>query len=127
MDYVDPLIDSAHSRWTFFSSACRPFGMVNLSPDTDTESEWKSGYRYHTGTICGFSHVHAYQLGGISVMPVVGEIDPTEGANAYRSSFSHSNEVCQAGYHAVTLDRYGILVELTSTDRVGFHREPLRA
>ena len=34
-DYADPLIDSANSRWIFFSSACRPFAMVNLSPDTN--------------------------------------------------------------------------------------------
>ena len=35
-DYVNPLIDSHKSRWIYFSSACRPFGMVNLSPDTRT-------------------------------------------------------------------------------------------
>jgi len=32
-DWVNPLIDTHKSRWFFFSSACRPFGMVNLSPD----------------------------------------------------------------------------------------------
>jgi len=52
-DYVNPLIDSAHSRWIFFSSACRPFGMVNLSPDTDTKGWWNSGYCYHTGSTGG--------------------------------------------------------------------------
>jgi putative alpha-1,2-mannosidase len=34
-DYVNPLIDTHKSRWFYFSSACRPFGMVNLSPDTN--------------------------------------------------------------------------------------------
>lgn len=29
-DYVNPLIDTHKSRWFYFSSACRPFGMVNL-------------------------------------------------------------------------------------------------
>lgn len=33
VDKVYPLIDASHSRWLFFSSASRPFGMVNLSPD----------------------------------------------------------------------------------------------
>ena len=117
VDYVDPLVDSAHSRWIFFSSASRPFAMVNLSPDTDAAGPWNSGYCYHTGSLCGFSHVHAWELGGVSVMPVAGEVDPTAGPDALRSPFRHDGEVCQAGYHAVTLDRYKIRVELTSTRR----------
>ena len=38
VDWVDPLIDTAKPmvRWVFSASACRPFGMVNLSLDTDT-------------------------------------------------------------------------------------------
>ncbi|MEP1983231.1 MAG: hypothetical protein ABJJ07_06175, partial [Maribacter dokdonensis] len=31
---VYPLLDTENSRWFYFSSASRPFGMVNLSPDT---------------------------------------------------------------------------------------------
>jgi predicted alpha-1,2-mannosidase len=121
-DWVDPLIDSANSRWIFFSSACRPFGMVNLSPDTSAQGAWNSSYCYHKGSICGFSHVHAWELGAVSVMPVAGNVDSTAGPDAFRSPFRHDDEVCQAGYHAVTLDRYKIRVELTSTPRVGFHR-----
>ena len=45
VDLVNPLIDSANSRWFFFSSATRPFGMVNLSPDIEAGA-WESGYRY---------------------------------------------------------------------------------
>ena len=122
VDWVDPLIDSANSRWIFFSSACRPFGMVNLSPDTDVKGWWNSSYCYHTESIRGFNHVHAWQLAGLSVMPVVGEVDLTAGSDAFRSKFSHDSEICRPGYHAVTLERYGVRVELTSTDRVGFHR-----
>jgi len=36
VDWVDPLIDTHDSRWFYFSSASRPFGMVNQSPDTKT-------------------------------------------------------------------------------------------
>ena len=64
VDYVDPRIDSAHSRWFFFSSACRPFGMVCLNPDTNTKDWWNSGYCYHTQSICGFNHIHEWQLSG---------------------------------------------------------------
>ena len=39
VDLVYPHIDSANSRWFFFSSACRPFGMVNLSPDMVTNGK----------------------------------------------------------------------------------------
>ena len=37
VDLVYPLLDSDNSRWFFFSSASRPFGMVNLSPDTEID------------------------------------------------------------------------------------------
>jgi predicted alpha-1,2-mannosidase len=122
VQWVDPLIGTAGSRWFFFSSACRPFGMVNLSPDTRIDGAWGSGYRYGRDTIVGFSHIHAWQLAGISAMPVVGEVNPVHGVKAYESKFSHSNEIVRPGYHKVTLDRYNIRVELTSTTRVGFHR-----
>jgi len=67
VDYADPLIDSAHSRWIFFSSACRPTAMVNLSPDTNADTPWNSSYCYRKGSLCGLSHVHAWELGGVSV------------------------------------------------------------
>ena len=70
IDLVNPFVDTANSRWFFFSSACRPFGMVNLSPDTELNGAWGSGYRYNTEEIKGFSHIHAWQLAGVSVMPV---------------------------------------------------------
>lgn len=70
VDMVYPLLDTANSRWFFFSSASRPFGMVNLSPDTEINGAWGSGYRYNTTNIKGFSHIHAWQLSGVSVMPI---------------------------------------------------------
>ncbi|MFT6797494.1 MAG: putative alpha-1,2-mannosidase [Maribacter sp.] len=42
---VYPQLDTEHSRWFFFASASRPFGMVHLSPDTEIEGAWGSGYR----------------------------------------------------------------------------------
>jgi putative alpha-1,2-mannosidase len=57
--WVNPLIDTANRRFFFFSSACRPFGMVNLSPDTMQNGAWGSGYRYYEPHILWFSHVHA--------------------------------------------------------------------
>lgn len=32
-ELVEPRLGTNVGRWIAFSSACRPFGMVNLSPD----------------------------------------------------------------------------------------------
>ncbi|MCP5537524.1 MAG: glycoside hydrolase family 92 protein [Akkermansiaceae bacterium] len=122
VDWVNPLIDTHDSRWFYFNSASRPFGMVNLSPDTRTEGSWHSGYLYGDKEIRCFSHIHAWQLSGIPVMPITGEMTGHQGMNAYKSAFSHDKEVVRPGYHQVYLDRYAVNVELTSTTRVGFHR-----
>ncbi len=120
---VYPLLDTEHSRWFFFSSATRPFGMVNLSPDTQIEGEWDSGYHYQTDTIKGFSHVHCWQISALSVMPVVVSVKNKETVfTDFYSKFSHEDEVVTPGYHLIKLKRYGITTELTSTKRVGFHK-----
>lgn len=123
VDKVYPLLDTENSRWFFFSSACRPFGMVNLSPDTQIGGAWGSGYRYKTDTIKGFSHIHAWQMSGLSVMPVIASKEnKAEIYTDFYSKFSHETEKTAPGYHLVELERYGITAELTSTKRVGFHK-----
>jgi putative alpha-1,2-mannosidase len=122
-EWVNPLIDSANRRFFFFSSACRPFGMVNLSPDTAAGGgAWEAGYRYDNHTICWFSHIHGWQISGIPVLPTTGPMRGHEGVGVYKSSFSHDHETVQPGYHQVALSDYSINAELTATDRVGFHR-----
>lgn len=123
VDLVYPQLDTENSRWFFFSSASRPFGMVNLSPDTEVGGAWGSGYRYKTDTIKGFSHVHGWQISGLSVLPVTltDENKDTVFSN-FQSKFSHEKEKVSPGYHRVELERYGITAELTSTERVGLHR-----
>lgn len=122
VDLVYPQLDSENSRWIFFSSACRPFGMVNLSPDNNADGDWGSGYRYERDSILFFSHIHGWQLSGIPVMPVNGEFIGNLGSRVYGSKYSHDKEVVKPGYHSVFLESYGIRAELTSTTRVGFHR-----
>ena len=121
VDLVNPFVDSHRSRWFFFSSACRPFGMVSLSPDKDTEHSWGSGYLYDSKQIRCFSHVHNWQMSGVAVMPTVGEFKGHLGMNAYQSAFTHDGEIAKPGYHKVKLTDYDITAELTSTMRVGFH------
>ncbi|MEM7381533.1 MAG: glycoside hydrolase domain-containing protein, partial [Bacteroidota bacterium] len=123
VDLVYPQLDTENSRWFLFSSASRPFGMVNLSPDTKLKGTWGSGYRYEIDTVKGFSHIHGWQLSGLSVMPL--STNDEQGKSIYTdfySKFSHDTEKIGPGYHFLHLDRHDIDVELTGTERVGFHR-----
>lgn len=123
VNQVYPLLDTENSRWFLFASASRPFGMVNLSPDTQLNGTWGSGYRYEVDTIKGFSHIHGWQLSGLSVMPtILNEENQETIFNDFFSKFSHDEEEVSPGYHSVQLQRYGIKAELTSTKRVGMHR-----
>lgn len=122
VDQVYPFLDAANSRWFYFSSASRPFGMVNVSPDMAIDGAWNSGYRYEEDSIKFFSHIHAWQLSGVPVMPTIGKFKGHLGPDAYQSAYSHDDEKVFPGYHQVKLKDYGINVELTSTTRVGFHR-----
>lgn len=131
--WVDPFIGTGGHGHTY-PGPTRPFGMVQLSPDTRLEG-WDgcSGYHYSDNVIYGFSHTHLSGTGvsdyaDILLMPSAGEItlgngyeekDPDQG---YASRFNKSTERAEAGYYAVELADTGIGVELTTTLRAGFHR-----
>src|SRR5215831_19285232 len=85
---VDPFIGTGGGGHTF-PGAQAPFGMVQLSPDTDTSCVIRdcyahaAGYQYNDPTIQGFSHTHFSgaghsDLGDILVMPVSGDTVATE-------------------------------------------------
>tara|TARA_R110002096_G_scaffold18873_3_gene63681 strand:- start:549 stop:2831 length:2283 start_codon:yes stop_codon:yes gene_type:complete len=122
VDQVYPLLDAANSRWFYFSAATRPFGMVNLSPDHTIDGAWGSGYRYNEDTVKGFSHIHAWQMSGVSVMPVSFSKAPEELLEDYYSAYDRDKELIKPGYHKVYLNRYDITAELTATHRVGLHK-----
>ena len=63
-DLVEVMVDAANSRFFYFSSATRPFGMVNLSPDMNLKGVWNTGYKYNEDTIRCFSHIHCWELSG---------------------------------------------------------------
>ncbi len=121
---VEPRLGNTIGRWISFGSACRPFGLVALSPDTriDGNGDWGCGYNLADNEIVGFSHIHDWQSGGILVMPVIGDVSATAGPAGFKSPFSRDTEFCKPGYHRVHLDRYAITAELTATARVGIHR-----
>ena len=133
---VDPFIGSGGEGHTF-PGATLPFGMVQLSPDTQIKSRkdgygWAAGYRYSDHTIVGFSHTHFSgsghsDLGDFLVMPTTGELQLERGevdkpGSGFTSRFDHATETAQPGYYAVTLADSGVRAELTATARVGLHR-----
>ncbi|HSI08104.1 MAG: GH92 family glycosyl hydrolase [Rariglobus sp.] len=119
---VEPRLGNTIGRWISFASACRPLGLVALSPDTRVNGDWGCGYNLADSHIVGFSHIHDWQSGGLLVMPVTGNVPATVGPDGFKSSFSRATEICKPGYHRVHLDRYGITAELTATVRAGAHR-----
>jgi predicted alpha-1,2-mannosidase len=133
---VDPFIGTQGDGHVF-PGAVYPFGMVQLSPDTQTRHfkesyAWAAGYQYNDPTILGFSHTHFSgaghsDLGDVLVVPISGEVrlepgDAAKPLSGYRSRFSHDTEQAEPGYYAVTLSDYGVRAELTATPRVGLHR-----
>lgn len=138
IDAVDPFIGTGGEGHTF-PGATAPFGMVQLSPDTDTTCEIRAcyghaaGYRYEDPTIQGFSHTHFSgaghsDLGDVLVMPQAGaEVrldpgDPKQPGSGYRSRYDHAREAARPGYYAVDLTDSGVRAELTAGIRVGVHR-----
>ncbi|MHC1480291.1 GH92 family glycosyl hydrolase [Frateuria aurantia] len=133
---VDPFIGTAGSGHTF-PGATLPFGMVQVSPDTDTPNfkhayAWAAGYQYGDPTIKGFSQTHFSgaghsDLGDVLLMPMAGPVRTEPGqadqpGSGYRSRFSHRSEQAHPGYYAVTLDDNHVRVELTATRRVAVQR-----
>ena len=130
IDYVNPIIGTNGMGHTF-PGACVPFGIVQLSSETDTIPhnvdgryqgrvyEYCAGYQHKDKTIVGFSHTHLSgtghsDLGDILIMPTTGKIQTNPGTadnpeGGYRSRFSHDTEKCAPGYYEVKLEDYNIL------------------
>ena len=142
--YVNPFIGTSKMGHVF-PGATAPFGMVQLSPQTNFEPmfhddasyntetyEYCAGYQYKDSTIIGFTHTNFSgtghsDLGDFLVMPTTGNLvlDPLKtkkGSKGFYSNFSHDKEEASPGYYKVTLDSYNIKAELTSSERVGFHK-----
>jgi predicted alpha-1,2-mannosidase len=131
IDYVDPFIGSG-GHGHVFVGACVPFGAVQLGPNNINKGwDWCSGYHYSDSLIIGFSNLHLSgtgigDRGDVLIMPFTGEVRLDKGKqeyphDGYLSAFSHDNESAEPGYYSVEMDN-GVKVELTASERVGFHR-----
>ena len=142
--YVNPMIGTSKMGHVF-PGATAPFGMVQLSPQTNFEVmyqedgsynkhtyEYCAGYQYSDTTILGFAHTNFSgtghsDLGDLLVMPTTGPLvlEPLEqsnGAKGFYSTFSHDTEEASPGYYRVDLESYDIQAALTASERVGMHR-----
>ena len=142
--YVNPFVGTSKMGHVF-PGATAPFGMVQLSPQTNFELmhnedgsyntetyEYCAGYQHRDSIIIGFTHTNFSgtghsDLGDFLVMPTVGKsvLEPlktTSGQKGFYSTFSHGKEKATPGYYQVDLDSYGIKAELTASERVGFHQ-----
>jgi predicted alpha-1,2-mannosidase len=125
---VNPFIGTGGHGHTY-PGATRPFGMVQLSPDTRLDG-WDGcgGYHYTDSLIFGFSHTHLQgtgvsDYGDVLFMPTNNQV--RKGNNwgeRYLSAFQKETEQAHAGYYSVHLDDHNITAELTATERVGIHR-----
>lgn len=122
---VDPFVGTGGHGHTF-PAAIVPFGMLQPGPDTRLEG-WDacSGYHVTDDTIYGFSHTHlsgtgVLDYGDILVVPFADSVATRP--EAYRSAFRHKNEKASPGYYRVILDRSHIMAELTTSERVAYHR-----
>ncbi len=130
-DYVDPLIGSG-GHGHVFVGVSTPFGAVKLGPENIYKGwDWCSGYNYGDSILIGFAHLHLSgtgigDLADILIMPYTGPVRLDKGTEqnhhaGYSSIYSHKDEKVTPGYYSIKLED-GINVELTATERVGYHK-----
>ena len=131
-DSVNTLIGSAGGGNTF-PGATLPFGMMQWSPDTNTDAWYEYSQSARPGiaaanSILGFGLTHisgagCELYGDFAVLPIAGELTTSPGTDItqYAVKFDHAQEETHPGYYAVTLAN-GVKVELTVTDRAGIAR-----
>ncbi len=140
--YVDPFIGT-HKMGHTFPGAAAPFGLVQLSPETNNPPmyidgkynpevyKYCAGYQYADSVIIGFAHTHFSgtghsDLGDFLIMPFTGSFTPDQvredDTKLYQSTFSHENEIAKPGYYSVHLKESDVLAEFTASPRVGFHK-----
>ncbi|MDR2562397.1 MAG: GH92 family glycosyl hydrolase [Prevotellaceae bacterium] len=129
--FVDPYIGSG-GHGHVFVGASAPFGAVQLGPNNIHKGwDWCSGYHYSDSILIGFSHTHlsgtgCTELGDVMLMPYLGDVRTSIGNQnnidgAYSSYYRHENEAVAPGYYSLEMEN-GVKVELTASERVGFHK-----
>ena len=114
-----PLSDPGNSDENLYPGAVAPFGMVQLSPDTESKG---FGYHYFQNTMQGFSMTHMGGVGcdnsgDVFFTATTGPVMPQ--VKDFQSSYTHDQETAAPGYYQVRLPRWNVNAELTATDHTG--------
>ncbi len=122
-DAVDPMIGTAGGGNTF-PGASLPFGMIQWSPDTNTDAWYIHGDKRIYGF--GLDHVSGAGCplyGDFAVLPTTAPITTNPGVDfaPYAAEFTHDGEAAHPGFYAVTLAS-GIRAEITVAERAGIAR-----
>lgn len=118
--YVNQYVGTGGHGHTFMGANV-PFGLVQLGPTEPTRGwDWCSGYYYDDDELIGFGHMHLSGtgigcLGDVAFLPV-------KDFKQTSTRFKHEAENVHPGYYSVQLTDPNVLVELTATERCGFHR-----
>lgn len=96
VEYVNPNIGTVHSRWFFYTPAAEPFGLAKLGASTNgtygNNQGWEAvGYEDGHTSIDGFPCLHEFQIGGIALMPVTGEVKTNPAENSFEKASSTSS------------------------------------
>ena len=117
--YVNQYVGTGGHGHTFMGANV-PFGLVQLGPTEPTRGwDWCSGYYYDDDELIGFGHMHLSGtgigcLGDVAFLPV-------KDFKQTSTRFKHEAEKVHPGYYSVQLTDPNVLVELTATERCGFH------
>ena len=118
--YVNQYVGTGGHGHTFMGANV-PFGLVQLGPTEPTRGwDWCSGYYYDDDELIGFGHMHLSGtgigcLGDVAFLPV-------KDFKQTSTRFKHEAEKVHPGYYSLQLTDPNVLVELTATERCGFHR-----
>ncbi len=130
IDWVDVFVGTSNSRWMLGPYATAPFGMVQLGPDNQGQV-WMGGYDYAINSISGFSHIHAWTMAGLRMMPTTTDLvfkdRPVDaaykgGGAGYHSRIMKETEKASPGYYSVHLYDHDVSAEMTVTTRCGFQK-----
>lgn len=130
VDMVDCFTGTSNSRWMLGPYAQRPMGMVQIGPDNQGD-KWMGGYEYAISSVSGFSHIHAWTMGGLQMMPATADLtimnpgpdSPYKGANAgYHSRILKETEKAFPGYYEVELYDHKVKAAMTATTRCSFQQ-----
>lgn len=122
VSWVNPYVETARGRYFYFITGNQPYGMIGAAPLTRNKNQYGGGYNYNSTEVLGFPQIHCWMLSGLVMMPTTGDVSPCLGEQGWKSPFTHAGEEVQPGYHRLYLERYGLWVEQTATERVSFYR-----